>query len=69
MVGRMTRHTVPVCPCTIRAMKAAEAASDSWNAAALRRENAALIDAFEHHGYGYVTPAARVKMVAAGMQP
>lgn len=65
----MTDTRIPVCPCTVRAMKAAQAARDAWNAAALRRENAALIDALEHHGYGYVTPAARVKAAQIGVAP
>ena len=53
---------VPTCPCTARAMRAAQAARDSWNAQITRRETDELIAALERHGY--VSPAAEQRMKA-----
>ena len=56
------RASIPVCPCTQRALRAAQASRDGWNAQAARRENLELIAALERHGY--VSPPAEQRMKA-----
>jgi hypothetical protein len=51
---------VPKCPCTVRAMRAAEASRDGWNATLSHRENIELLDALAKHGY--VSAAAEARM-------
>lgn len=58
-----SRATVPVCPCTVRAIKAAQAARDSWNAQISRRETTELIATLEKHGYVSADAERRMKQL------
>lgn len=60
-----SRATVPVCPCTARAMKAAQAAKPLWDYTITRRETAELIATLEKHGYVSADAERRMKQLWA----